>query len=169
MKRFFLALLMMVTGIVTIGCYVYKTTPLIVLPTPISWESLCGMTRQQFAEMNETQVRQWLIEKYRTVPNEYLRWNDRPQDDTGFYITKGNSDSISVKLRQGKIILIELVTPVPVATFAQVKESLGSPETIDRYRYVPVVYEGVAAYLIGLNYPSLGVSVSYMLPFRLKF
>ena len=159
MKRFFLALLMMGIGIVvTAGCYQFKSDIDMTRSPESAWHVLCGLTREQFAEMNETQVRQWLESQYR---KEWIQYSSDSAEKRAWFKGTLNNESIEISLLGDHIDYIHINSPKINPTFGQVVSSFGNPEMIYHHRYLPIVYEGTAGYTIGLDYPTFGISVYY--------
>ena len=124
----------------------------------ISFESLCGLTHEQFSEMGETQVQEWLQKRYKIVPTYYSPYSQISPNEAGYFVQLNTQESINVYLRQGKLYLINIFQTEPI-NFEHLVNDLGVPQTISASEYRPITFEGTAAYDIGLHYPRNGLSI----------
>lgn len=125
---------------------------------PASYESLCGLTREQMGTMTEAEVQQWVREKYGTVPVQSQQVIG--EEKITVYIWEYQGVTGNAYVRGDHLFRISLQDLEGIVknkpTFGQVVAGLGLPEMLDRTvgLYDPLQYT------IILDYPALGISVS---------
>ena len=120
---------------------------------PVSYQDLCGLTSDQMGVMDEEDVRQWIEEKYNSVPVKSQKVTNG--ESIVIYIWQYDGIAGNAYLRDGRLFRISLHEVENGPTFGQVVAGLGPPEMVDRYAgmYEPMLYT------VDLDYPALGVSV----------
>lgn len=115
----------------------------------ISFEGLCGLSVEQFTQMDQSQVSGWLESQYGTSPTKEVK-DGFPALSVGTQTGGG----ATVFLVQNHILMMDrAVKNGP--NLGQVVAALGPPQSV----YGTGVIIEKALLSIGLDYPSLGLSV----------
>lgn len=121
---------------------------------PISFESLCGLSHDQFDALDETSIEQWIQATYSVSATRMLK--DLYSDPIVMYVWEKDDKQWIAELREGQLIAIWRYDDKASFSFGQIVENLGNPDSV--FRDVPFHPE-LLEYRVGLDYPKIGVSV----------
>jgi hypothetical protein len=121
-------------------------------PIPITFESLCGLTHEQFEQMDEEALLRWIQDAIGTPPP----WKNTVGTRVTFSWPKGNRAYGHAYLYFGRLVRIELESIGGGPTLGQVVDALGKPEWVRSL----VTRREDTLYWVNLEYPGLGFSVA---------
>lgn len=129
------------------GCHILVLYP----ADQISFTGLCGLTPEQFKEMDQEQVRQWLEKQYGAA----AKISEEGEDTVSLYAEEWSSGSGEAYVRQGHLIEITRgLTNGP--SFGQIVGVFGIPESV----YGTSIGLEKIPYTVGLDYPKLGITIA---------
>lgn len=131
---------------IIVSCHILAPYPV----SQISFTGLCGITPEQFKEINQEQVRQWLEKQYGAT----VKISEEGEDTVSLYAEEWSRGSGEAYVRQGH--LIEITREVKNGpSLGQIVEIFGIPESV----YGNSMVLEKIPYSVGLDYPKLGISV----------
>ena len=121
----------------------------------VSFESLCGLTLQQFESMNEEEAGQWMRKKHGENISSSTKQVGDSQNWVTIYKWEERPSTEVFYLKDEHPLHLSIFDIVDSPSFGEVVSGLGSPDTV--YGNAEV-YEQVL-YSVDLDYPKLGISV----------
>ncbi len=119
---------------------------------PVSYEDLCGASKEFLENASEQEFVEWIVEKYH--PTDLHKWTDNSGDLIS-YDWHGDSDGGSLKLLKGRSYRLVLMYRHPLK-LGQVLNGIGTPQSVDRsYGIGDRIF-----YSFELTYPDEKISVS---------
>lgn len=127
---------------------------------PVSYQDLCGLTSEQFANMDAKSITQWIESKgiqpfEAPIPDLPDTMHSDKIEALGWVPSADTTTVWVAYLRNGWLTRISKPDIKQGPTLGQVVDGLGTPMTIYRsaLQYEQVLYN------VGLEYPALGISV----------